>query len=93
MPESIFIVDNNIIVIDFFSILDLNENLLTYLFLKLISYALTIFFQNGSQADGYELQSNLGTEGPDSIIKNGVTAQASNASASASKGIIRKYDF
>ena len=52
----------------------------------------TYFFQNGSQADGYELQSNLGTEGPDSIIKNGVTAQASNASASASKGK-RKYYF
>ena len=47
-----------------------------------------IFFQNGSQADGYELQSNLGTEGPDSIIKNGVlTAQASNASASKGKNI------
>ena len=64
----------------------------TVIAFKIDILCLTIFFQNGSQADGYELQSNLGTEGPDSIIKNGVTAQASNASASASKGK-RKYDF
>ena len=92
MPESIFIVDNNIIVIDFFKYFRPKWTF-TYLFIfKIDILCLPIFFQNGSQADGYELQSNLGTEGPDSIIKNGVTAQASNASASASKGK-RKYDF
>ena len=44
------------------------------------------FFQ-GSHADlnGYELQSNKGSEAPDSLLKNSVTAQASNASGTTPK--------
>ena len=47
------------------------------------------FFFQGSQADlnGYELQSNQGTDAPDSLMnKNAITAQASNASGSIPKG-------
>ena len=66
----------------------ITENLLVP---KIVFFFLTIlcsFFQ-GSQADlnGYELQSNQGTDAPDSLMnKNAITAQASNASGSIPKG-------
>ena len=55
----------------------------------LILIILCSFFFQGSQADlnGYELQSNQGTDAPDSLMnKNAITAQASNASGSIPKG-------